>query len=150
MTTWVLIANASQAKIFSMNKPTFLAGKEKLLLLKELKHPESRKRDIELTSDKPGHYRSRGGAGHGSFIDPTDPKEYEAEVFARAVCQELEAGRVRNRYEELILVAPPHFHGLFNKQLHHPLAQLIVQVLEKDYTKDPEKTLEKHLLNQLK
>lgn len=147
--TWILVANSSKAKIFTINKSKFLDGKEKPILIKEFTHPESRKRDIELTSDRPGHYQARDGGGHGSYNEPTEPKEYEAEVFAREVYRVLDAGRLANLYKELVLVVPPHFYGLLNKHLHNPLEQLIVKVIEKDYTKTPEKTLEEHLKSQL-
>lgn len=147
--TWLLVANASKATIYAIDKKQFVKGKEKLTLVKELTHPESRKKDIELTSDRSGHYQARGGEGHGSFIESTDPKQYEAEVFAKEVVRELEAGRVKNQYNELILVVPPQFYGLLHQNLHHPLQQIIVKIIEKDYTKDPEKTLEQHLLKQL-
>ena len=148
--SWILVANASKAKIFSVNKLKFNNGKEKLSLIKEFTHPESRKRDLEIVSDKLGHYmKGNAGSGGGSFVEPTDPKRYEAESFAREVIGMLEEGRVENLYDDLILVVPPTFHGLINKQLHEPLKKTISQVIEKDYTKDGEKSLEKHLRTSL-
>ncbi len=141
--TWILVANASKAKIFAVNKMKFINGKEKLSLIKEFTHPESRKRDLEIASDKLGNFQ------HGSFVEPTDPKKYEAETFAREVVEDLETGRVGNLYEELILVVPPSFHGLVNKNLRAPLQKVITHVVEKDYTKDDEKSLEEHLRQQL-
>ena len=49
-----------------------------LTLLKELKHPENKLKDIDLTSDKPGHYKS-SSATHGAYSQPSDPKEIKIE-----------------------------------------------------------------------
>lgn len=140
---WILVANASKAKIFTANKLKFLTGKEKLEVVQELAHPASRKKTLEITSDKLGHYKD------GSFVELTDPKKHEAENFAREIVGALEAARVANKFDELILVVPPQFRGMMNKYLRTPLEQMISKVIEKDYTKDAQKELEKHLLNQI-
>ena len=145
--TWILVANSSEAKIFSVNKIKFINGKEKLSLIKEFDHPDSRKKDTEIASDKLGHYQT-GGLGHGSFVEATDPQKHEADNFAREVIEALEVSRVANQFRDLILVVPPHFHGLLNKHLHKPLQKLIISVIEKDYTKSPQNVLEVHLLKQ--
>jgi len=137
--TWILVANAGKAKIFSVNKLKFLTGKARLETIQEFTHPASRKKDVEIASDKLGHYKD------GSFVEPTDPKKYEAESFAREVIGTLEAARVANKFDELILVVPPQFRGMMNKYLRAPLEQVISKVIEKDYTKNVEKELEKHL-----
>lgn len=141
--TWILVANASKAKIFSVNKLKFLTGKEKLESVQEFTHPASRKKDVDIASDKLGHYKE------GSFVEPTDPKKYEAESFGREIVSTLEAARVANEFDELILVVPAQFRGMMNKHLRSPLEQVISKVIEKDYTKDGEKVLEKHLLKQI-
>lgn len=142
-TTWILVANASKARIFTVNKPKFLSRKEHLKAVHELIHPSSRKKDTEITSDKLGRYKE------GSFVEPTDPKKYEAESFAREIVSILEAGRVANHYDELILVVPAQFRGMMNKHLHVPLEQTIIKIIEKDYTKDSDKDLEEHLIKQI-
>ncbi|MFQ6274860.1 host attachment protein [Coxiella burnetii] len=48
-----------------------------------------------------------------------------------------------------MLVAPPPFHGLLNKCLNPQLENKIALVIEKDYTKDNDKELEKHLKQQI-
>ena|SRR3989338_7243970 len=147
--TWIVAANSSKAKIFSVDKIKFSHGKEKLNLIEEVTHPESRKRDLEIVSDKVGHFMKREAGGRGSFVGASDPQKHEAESFAREVVETLEIGRVDNLYQDLILVVPPTFYGYINKQLHEPLRNMISQVIEKDYTKDDEKSLEKHLRQQL-
>ncbi|MGB6976269.1 MAG: host attachment protein [Gammaproteobacteria bacterium] len=144
-THWILVANASEARLFSTHK---LGDGKSWQFLKEFNHPASRERDFELTSDKPGRYQFQGKSGtsgHGAYSDRTDPKEVEVERFAQQLAEELNTGRVHNLYHKLILIAPPHFHGLLNKYCDHNVLSLITQHVEKDYTKLRERELALHL-----
>ncbi|MHB9119754.1 MAG: host attachment protein [Burkholderiales bacterium] len=138
-TTWILIANASQARLFINEGPN-----KGLKLLKELFHPESREKASDLVSDRPGHYKS-GGNGNGAYVPPTDPKEHEAETFALELAKELEHGRTGNRFQRLIVAATPAFLGKINNSLSHHVSGLVSNTLQKDYTKANEKELAAHL-----
>ena len=127
-TTWVLVANASEARLFQRQK----AG-QGLELIKEFSHPESRAKGIELASDGPGHFQSSGA--RGAFADTTTPKEYEAERFSMELVKALEAGRVANSYQRLVLVASPHFYGLLNSHMGSQISAMVDIHLSKDYTK---------------
>ncbi len=146
---WIIVADASRAKIFSVNKIKFINGKEKLSLVKELTHPESRLHDLDIVTDKPGRYAARMGQARGSFAEQTEPRKHEVENFACQLANYLEASRAENAFSELILVAPSHFYGVMNKHFHPPLKKVISQVIDKDYTKDTEKELEDHLKSHL-
>lgn len=135
--TWIMVANASQAKLFSNDGP-----KRGLKLVKELMHPESREKTSNLVSDRSGAY---GGAGHGAVGQPADPKHHEAERFAQEVSKELEAGRVQNAYDRLILVASAPFMGLVNNHLPGQVRSLLSESIDKDYTRLPVKELAGHL-----
>jgi len=137
---WVLVANASQAKLFSM---TSRFG-QNLTLIKEFEHPESRLKGSDLVSDRPGHYQSKG-TGHGSFVDKTDPKTQEAERFSQELVAELESGRTSNQYKNLVLVAAPPFLGALNKHISEPLHNTVIRVIEKDLTKNGNGDLVDHL-----
>jgi len=149
LSTWILVANASQAFFYALDVKELHKGKIALELLNTLEHEESRKKDAELMSDRSGHFQS-GNLGHGSsYYNAVDPKEHEAEVFAKEVAQALESSRISKDYEQLILVIPPHFHGLLNKHLNKNVVGLIKEKIEKDYTKDHIKKLEAHLARHL-
>lgn len=138
-TSWILVANASKAKLFANHGP-----KKGLELLKEMIHPESRQKNAELVTDRPGFMQSSGN-GHGSRQPATEPKQNEARNFAQELAQELQHGRSTNQYNRAILVAPPAFMGLLNNQLDGPTAQIVSDRFEKDYTKASEKELCSHL-----
>lgn len=137
--TWLLIANGSEARLFETEfRP------KSLNLLREFNHPESREKGAELASDRPGHYQGDagvGGASHGAFNEATDPKEYEMERFAGELVEALEAGRLANSYQHLIVASSPKFHGLLNKQMNSHLSKLVDKHINKDYTSCSEKEL---------
>ena len=130
-----MVANASQAKLFANHGPN-----KGLELVRELVHPESREKAANLVSDRTGNF-----AGSGSYAQPTDPKQHEAERFALEVAHELEHGRTKNAYERLILVASAPFLGLLNSRLSAQVQQKISDSINKDYTHLPVKELAGHL-----
>lgn len=134
-TTWIMVANASQAKLFTNKGPN-----KGLELVKELEHPESREKAAELVSDRIGNY-----AGSGSYAQATNPKEHEAERFAQEIAQELEHGRVNNAYEKLIVVTSAHFMGLLNNRISQQVKSRISESINKDYTHLPMRELAGHL-----
>lgn len=131
MTTryWILVAGSSEARIFSAKEKNSAWE-----LVKEYIHPEGREKDTELVADKFGSFPNFS-RGSSTFTEPTDPKEAESERFARILADELNAGRTKNAYGKLVVVAPPHFHGLLNKYCDAHVAALVTNRLEKDYTK---------------
>ncbi|MBI4987574.1 MAG: host attachment protein [Rhodocyclales bacterium] len=138
-TTWILVANASQAKLYANTGP-----KKGLKLVKDLKHPESREKASDLVSDRPGQMHSPGN-GHRASQPKTDPKTNEARHFAQELARELNHGRSRGQVERLILVAPPAFMGLLNEKLDGPTANLVSDRFEKDYTRSTDRELAGHL-----
>ncbi|MCK2094779.1 host attachment protein [Thauera aromatica] len=133
--TWILVANASLAKLYANLGPN-----KGLTLVKELIHPESRQKNAELVTDRSGAMAANGSGG-GSMQPQTLPKQHEAKVFAQQIAQELYQGRAANAFRRAILVAPPAFMGMLNTVIDGPTAQLITDRFEKDYTKTPENEL---------
>ena len=141
ITTWILVANASTARLYVNH-----GVKKGIQLVKELSHPESREKGSNLVSDRPGHYVGAGN-GHGSFVSANDPKQNEAERFAQELAREMEHGRTANSYLRAILVAAPAFMGLLKSNLSSQVCKLVSEKVEKDYTKATEKELAGHLEN---
>lgn len=138
-TTWILVSNASSGKLFKNTGPN-----KGLEIVKEFEHPQSREKNLDLVSDRPGHNPGAGN-GHGAFVPATMPKEHEADVFALELARELDAGRVGNRFARLVLVAPPAFLGQLNGRLNDAVKGLVSGKLEKDYTRASDKELARHL-----
>lgn len=137
--TWILVANSSLAKLYANLGPN-----KGLKLVKELDHPESRQKNADLVTDRPGAMAAAGST-YGARQPQTMPKVHEAKVFAQRIAHELYLGRATNAFRRAILVAPPAFMGILNTVLDGPTAQLVTDRFEKDYTKTPEPELAERL-----
>jgi protein required for attachment to host cells len=141
MSTWMLVANASKADLYSFDN----LCDDNLQLIKTFSHPESREKGSDLISDRPGHYQTDHSAR--SAYEKNDPKEIEAEKFAIELCKGLELDRTQNDYEKLIIVSSPRFYGLIQKHLSKHVPE--VTHIPKDYTKCTIEELTKHIHEQL-
>ena len=134
--TWILVANASVATLYDytpLDSGASAQSRPKLTVIEEFLHPDSRKSDRELTTDREGAYISRGG--HGNFVEASDPHQYAGLVFARELARKLEQGRVQHQFGSLMLVAGPRFMGLLRQSIdEHPLKKVSIQEIQKELT----------------
>lgn len=128
-TTWILVANASAADLYTTPRAKLLDNQSSLQLINHLEHPQSREKGLDLVADKLGH------SGHGTFVESSEPKQQQADLFARELAFLLEAGRVKKSFDDLIIIAPSRFLGLLHKHINGQLKQLISIDIDKDYTK---------------
>lgn len=122
---WVTTIDSTTCRIYEFKNHKHIS------LIREIIHPENKLRDIELTSDRPGRYKS-SNSSHGAYSQPTDPKEILIDNFSKEVAHELDAGRTKNCYERLIIIAPPHMNGLLSKNINKHVNQLISHRINKD------------------
>lgn len=124
---WLININTNQCRIYDYQK-----NPPKITLIKELSNSAARlKAGDDITTERPGHYKTRGTAG-GAYSPRTDPKENEVIHFARDVAKELDHARNNNLYKEIILIAPPHVLGLLNLHTDKHVKDLIVSHIQKD------------------
>jgi len=130
MITWILVSDASRARLFSM------AEKDKPWeLVQAFEHPESRAKSSELSSDGRGSMQQSAGRGNRPALEPhTSPKEVEADVFVRELAHYLDNGRTHNAYNNLALVAPPSFLGKLRNSLSVQVMKHVTVTVDKDYT----------------
>lgn len=143
-TKWYVIANSSKAKVYLSDSIS-----KEFNLHDTLLHPESRMKGSNIASDRPGHYESRGD-GHGSFVEKSDPKDYEADRFAIEISHYLKDAHNKNKYRELIIAASPPFHGLIKKHLEKGVEESVVKHIEKDLTGIAESKVAETIANYLK
>lgn len=124
--TWVVIADSNICRIYHYSKKL-----NQLDLIKEINHPENKERDIDLTSDKPGHYQT-GGSARGAYSQPMDPKEIKIDDYSREIAKELEHGRDTNAYEKLIVISLPHEEGLLFRHLNNHVKNLVTHNIKKN------------------
>ena len=138
MTTWVLVADNSRARIFSADKPA-----SPLQEIRDFTHPEARLHEGDLVTDKSG--RDRGAAGaHGVGSDQAH-KQDGVEKFAAQVCGELDAARGNGEFRKLYVVAAPAFLGMLRKHQTNPLKQLVVGEVDKNLATQDPASIRKHL-----
>ncbi|MDW8283663.1 MAG: host attachment protein [Myxococcales bacterium] len=140
-TTWILVADASRARLFSTTGP-----QRPWKLVEEMEHPESRHKGIDLMADRPGRTQSRMRTGRRAAMEPdTDPREVEAMNFAQQVAQALERGLNEHAYARLVIAAAPHFLGLLRQKMSEQVAQRVVLSIDKDYAHVEDQDLPRYL-----
>ena len=141
MLHWILIADASAARIFS------LAGRDRpLQLVKEFSNADGRALTQDLVSDEPGRLSKGGTPGTKSAMDPrTTAHEAAAQTFVRQLAEFLTQHSSNSDFASLSLVAPSHFLGLLRSALSKETDHLIRSSLAKDLVHVPAKDLMPHI-----
>lgn len=137
--TWILVADNTQARIFTADSPS-----SALEEIEGLAHTEGRLHDREITTDLPGRIKSADGSGH-ALEQATDPKKHEADNFARQVVQHLETGHNANKFEQLLIVAEPSFLGLLRNHLPEHIKKHVCFELDKNIATQSIADIRKHL-----
>ena len=124
MTIWVVVADSSKARILAAENKT-----AELQEVSDFVHPESRMRVQDLVADGSGSGSDSGGYGRHSMGHETEPRQQEAESFARELCAEIEKGCRDNNLHRVYLIAPPKFlgmlRGFLNKQCEERIEEQI-------------------------
>jgi protein required for attachment to host cells len=154
-TRWIMVADASRARVFRENDDTHAFE-----FVQTFEHEASRAHARDLMADAngrkpagvsvgpnhgPGARSVSLGVGRVGVAPETDPKEVEAEKFARELSHYLEAQLQEHAYSKLILAAPPHFLGLLRSTLSSQVQNHIEATLHKDLTQLDTESLQKHV-----
>lgn len=138
---WVVIANGSHAKFFRVVK--FPKIEEFAIL----EHPESRLRNQDLVSSKPGRTFESTSTARSAYEAQTDPHHLEIEKFARILGERLADAKREDAFERLYVMANPGFLGMLRPHLDTTTKQAIVAEIGKDMTDQPISAIEEHLVN---
>jgi protein required for attachment to host cells len=135
-TTWIIAADESRARVLQVT------GREQQLTeIENLVNPAGRAQDRELQTDAEPRFSGHGGlgkpggsptSGPGSDREAQGAVEHSARTFAREVGRYLDKARIDQRYDQLVLVAPPKFLGALRKELHKEVEKLVADELPKD------------------
>ena len=133
---WVLVADASRARLFSAND-TLTAFE----LINDLAHVRARMKGSEVESDDRG--RSSGGphGPHSGMEERESLHHREEQVFAHTLADTLEKGAHDNAYERLIVAAAPHFLGVLRGVLPRSVEKRTVATINRDFTHVPDHEL---------
>jgi protein required for attachment to host cells len=140
---WVVVADQSKARIFTVDDPH-----GPLLEVGKLQHPEGREHERELTSDLPGRaFDSKGHARHAMGTS-VEPGQQEAIRFARQIVDHVQAAHNEGRCDRLLLVAGPSQLGLLREHLK-TLSGMEISELEKNLGQYDAVEIRKHLPERL-
>ena len=128
MTTWVLVADSARARLFEGAHDGTLSE------VGCYTNAESRNGARGLTTDRaPTVNESVGSARHA--LEPhTNPRDKAAGVFARSLRDVLDRGRLTNRFDHLVLIAPARFLGALHTAFDKHLRASVVTEIRRDLT----------------
>lgn len=143
--SWVVIADRSRARIFQTD-----GGAERLQEIEDLLNPEGRLNDADLRHDAKGRYYGKGERHQAHTAEPNVTKqEHDEEMFSREVSRLLDQGCDTQRYERLVMIAPPEFLGILRKQLSQRVEQRITQQLDTGLANWPQQQIRDYLKQHL-
>ena len=140
MNTWVLVADAAEAKIYSHANRN-----ADLVEIARMQHPEARAQEQDLTTDKSGRsFDSVGGGRHG-MGQQTTAKEQSNINFAKTIAKRLDQARQDNEFSQLVLFAAPSFLGLLRVELSEPTRRQVAYESSKDLVREDANNIKSHL-----
>lgn len=135
--TWAAVADGTKALLL-LNEGTDARPCLSVLAKSELENPPTR----EQGSDRPGRMADRG-PGQRSALEVTDWHEFEETRFVREFAGRLNRAALRNRFERLILVAPPKVLGALRPALSPAVSERVAAEIPSDLTKHPVSEIER-------
>jgi protein required for attachment to host cells len=99
----------------------------------------------DLGRDRPARVMESANAGRSAVEPRRDLKEAAKEDFIKLVAEQIESEHGRGQFDKLVLVAPPGVLTELRSKLSKPMAEIVVDDLQKDLTKIPDHDLTGHL-----
>lgn len=123
-----VVANRSGARIFVKS------GHEPPMLVHAIDHPQGRAHERELRTDKPGRtFASWSGQSvRHALGKKVLPHEEDLIDFTAELAQHLAKDRAEANYDDLTIVAEPHFSGVLLEHLDTDLRRAISHSVHKD------------------
>ncbi|RZL82739.1 MAG: host attachment protein [Sphingomonas sp.] len=111
---------------------------------------KAQEQDNPATRDQATDSAGRASSPQGgvqSSVEPTDFHQIEEDRFAADAADFLKTGALKNKYDSLIVIAPPKTLGELRKHYHKEVTSRLKGELDKDLTGHPIKDIEKALIN---
>lgn len=127
MKTWIVVASRTEAKVFEYaNKKN-----SDVEFVMKMENPRGRLKAQDINADKPGVFLSL--TTHGTrLVKPQSPTERVAQEFAKKVSEFLEGSRQKSLFDDLVLIADPHFLGRLRGSFTKKLRQCVSKEIVKD------------------
>lgn len=127
---WILVCDSARGRLFEM-----CDHESPWRLLEVFGHAESRSKVSDLVSDHSGQRSSQGSSVHHNALAPSaSPKDVEKGHFGQILATKLDQAMRSKRFNQWVLVAPPHFLGMVKNLLTPELQKHLVGSVDKDLT----------------
>ena len=126
-TQWILLANASIARLFSRESPT-----DPLVPIETMQHPQSRLKGVELADDRPGHQATDTSHGGTSFEPRHDERRKEHQRFAVEISKRLDSGLNAGQFGSLWIFSSSPFLGELKARLSDAVSSKLQLALDTD------------------
>ncbi len=140
MTVWVVVADASKARIFT--------AENRLSPLQELEdhvHATTRLHGQDLEADAPGRAFDSAGQGRHAMGKEELTKDTEAQRFAHELSEVITKARNEEAFIKLYLVAPPKFLGMLRDALPKNVKERLEGEVPQDLVKHDAEDIRGHL-----
>ena len=144
----IVVADQSEADFYDLEQrdipPQFV---------ERLEDADAHLHNRDLKSDRPGRVFDhaptvggrRGAVAHHSTGGERNPRKVEARRFARRIGEALDEARRQERYDQLIVMAPPAFLGLLREEIPAAVHALLSAEVGKDLVHEPPEALSGYL-----
>jgi protein required for attachment to host cells len=139
-TTWILIADASRARILKNDGPGL-----GLDAVEDMVFEGENRRVQDILADKPGRSFDSAGGGRHAMEYKSDAKHEDERAFADLLVSVLQEAQGRKHYDQLILIAPPKMLGDLRAALPEALKAVTCAEINKDLTQIPNGEMADHL-----
>jgi protein required for attachment to host cells len=136
--TWVLVVDGAKALVLE-NMTDGMDPNLRVVRKEENDAPDSRG-EATTSPEQQGTRRQ---------LDANDYQTFEENRFAEAMANWLYKAAHRNRFERLVLVAPPRVLGSLRPALHKEVASRVVAEIPKDLTGHPVDQIERIVAEEL-
>ena len=131
----IVVADQSQADIYQLERRDTHPQ-----LVQRLEDTDAHLHSRDLKSDRPGRVfdhaaaagQRRGAVGHHSTGGERNPRKVEARRFARRITEALDAARLQDRYDRLVVMAAPGFLGLLRQEMPAAVRAMLTAEVRKD------------------
>lgn len=142
VTTWVLVADGAKARILERKG---MRGPLSPVSGQVLAEAEARRPTRETGSDRPGRVHESADTARHAMEPRVDWRRFAKERFAGGIAGVLEEAALENRYQALIVVAPPQALGDLRGALGPHTAALVTREIARDLTNLPDRDIPAHL-----
>jgi protein required for attachment to host cells len=143
--TWVLLADGQNAAVYLND-----GLGQGLTPLPEFTARRSGPDSHDIASDRAGHrFGGAARAGSGATLPRNDPHEFEEKRFVEAAVERINRAALENRFDRLIVAAPPRALGQIRHALSKAAAERVAAEVNKDLLKDTPEGIAQHLQEHL-